>query len=258
MNQVSLHPLDAAYRLRARWRSAEPTYGAWVYMRDSFSAEIIAHAGFDWACIDTQHGMVRSGDLVPLLQALGVAGKAVLVRVPWNEPGVIMNALDAGASGVIVPMVNSPAEAEQAVAACRYPPLGSRSWGPARASLGAPNYSSTWANERVLSIVMVETPQGVDHVDGILAVPGVDAVFIGPADLALSFGVDRKHPTNTGRVSAIKTACDKGGVPSGIATRSVDEARQATVDGFAMIALPSDALLLTEACAAFLANVRRD
>jgi 4-hydroxy-2-oxoheptanedioate aldolase len=254
----SAHPLDAALALRERWRSRRPTYGAWLHTRDPFGAEIVARAGFDWVCIDMQHGTARAGDLVCLLQALGVAGKAVVVRVPWNEPGVIMNVLDAGASGVIVPMVDSPAEAAHAVAACRYPPLGSRSWGPVRAALGAPDYSSSWANERVLCIVMVETPHAIEQVGAILAVPGVDAVFIGPADLALSFGVDRHDPVNAGHIGAIKAACDGCGVPAGIATRTLEEAGQAAADGFAMIAIPSDAVLLADACASFLAAVRED
>jgi 4-hydroxy-2-oxoheptanedioate aldolase len=250
------HPLDAASHLRARWKASEPTFGAWVYIPDSFSSEIIARADFDWACIDTQHGMARPAHLVPLLQALAFSGRPAVVRVPANDPGVVMNALDAGAAGIIVPMVNSAAEAAQAVASCRYPPLGRRSWGPARAAFGTQDYSAVWANERVLCVVMVETPEGVDNVDAILDVPGVDAVFVGPADLALSFGVERDDPRNADRIETVKKACNRRGTPVGIATASVDEAKHAARAGFAMIAVPSDAVLLAQACNAFLGAVR--
>ena len=258
MMKTSAHPLEAASRLRARWRAGESTYGGWLYLRDSLSAELVARAGFDWVCIDAQHGTARAGDIVPLLQAIAGAGGTAVVRVPWNEPGVIMNALDAGASGVIVPMVNTAAEAEQAVASCRYPPQGNRSWGPTRAALGASNYSAVWANERVLCIVMVETPAGVDNVDEILEVPGVDAVFVGPTDLALSFGVERDEQTNIDRIAAIKRACDARTVPAGIAAIDVEEAKRSAGQGFAMVALPSDAVLLAQSCATLLASVRAD
>ena len=258
MMETSLHALEAGSRLRARWRAGESTFGGWIYLRDSLSAELVARAGFDWVCIDTQHGTARAGDILRLLQAIAVTGRTAVVRVPWNEPGVIMNALDVGASGVIVPMVNTAAEAAQAVASCRYPPQGNRSWGPTRAALGASNYSAAWANERVLCIVMVETPDGVDALDGILQVPGVDAVFIGPSDLALSFGVERTEPTNFDRVATIKSACDARAVPTGIAAISVEEARRCAHQGFAMIALPSEAVLLTQSLATLLAGVRGD
>jgi 4-hydroxy-2-oxoheptanedioate aldolase len=176
--------------------------------------------------------------------------------VPWNEPGVIMNALDAGATGVIVPMVGNADEAEGAVAACRYPPHGMRSWGPTRAALGASAYSAAWANERVLCIVMIETEEGLDNAEAILAVDGVDAVFIGPTDLSLSFGVARDDPANDERVMALKGACDRAGKPAGVAATSVDEGRRRAASGFAFIAVPSDAVLLRQAYGAFLESVR--
>ena len=250
------HPLEAARRLRTRWLEGEATLGGWVYLTDSFGVEIVARAGLDWVCVDTQHGMARGGDISRLMHAVAVAGPVGLVRVPWNEPGVIMNALDAGATGVIVPLVSNAAEAERAVAACRYPPRGARSWGPARVALGAPGYSAAWANDRVLCIVMIETEEGVESVDAILAVPGIDGIFIGPSDLALSYGVPRDDPLNAQRVEQLEAACRARGMPVGVAATTVDEARGYAAGGFTFIALPSDAVLLTQAYTAFLAGIR--
>lgn len=255
MTDPATHPLERARLLRERWLGTETTFGGWIYFRDSFSVEIVARTDLDWVCVDTQHGMARGLDVAPLMQAVALAGRVGIVRVPWNEPGVIMNALDAGASGVIVPMVSSPAEAERAVSSCRYPPRGIRSWGPARAALGAAEYTPAWANERVLCIVMIETEGGVENVEAILAVPGIDAVFIGPSDLALSFDVQRADPGNDDRIAALKEACDARGVPAGVAVISVDEARRRAASRFAFIALPSDAVLLGRVYATFLADL---
>jgi 4-hydroxy-2-oxoheptanedioate aldolase len=254
----ALHPLEAARLLRARWLAGETTYGGWIYFRDSFGAEIVARAGLDWVCVDTQHGLARGGDVARLLQAIALAGPVGFVRVPWNEPGVIMNALDSGAAGVFVPLVSNTAEAERAAGACRYPPRGIRSWGPARAALGAPEYSPDWANDRVLCLVMVETEEGVANIDEILAVPGIDAIYIGPSDLALSYDVQREDPANAQRVASLRAACKARRVPVGVAATTVDEARGYAGDGFALVALPSDAVLLTRACAAFIEGIRSE
>jgi 4-hydroxy-2-oxoheptanedioate aldolase len=254
---AAVHPLEAARRLRSRWLGGETTFGGWIYLSDSFGAEIVARTDLDWVCVDTQHGMSRAGDISRLMQAIAVAGRVPLVRMPWNEPGAIMNALDAGACGVFVPLVSSQAEAEQAVAACRYPPGGIRSWGPARVALGAPQYSPEWANDRVLCIVMIETEEGLEQLDEIVAVPGIDGVFVGPFDLAHSFGVRRDDPANHQRIAHIKEACDARGVPVGVAVTSVEEGRTRVAGGFSFIALPSDAVLLGLAYATFLEGIRR-
>jgi 4-hydroxy-2-oxoheptanedioate aldolase len=253
---AALHPLEAACRLRERWRRGETTIGGRIYFRDSFGVEVVARSEVDWVCVDTQHGLARAGDVASLMQAVGVAGKTSLVRVPWNEPGVIMNALDAGAAGVLVPMVGSAADAGRAVRACRYPPAGIRSWGPTRPALGEPAHTTEWANERVLCIVMVETREGVENLDAILGVDGVDAVFIGPSDLALSFELQRADPENHARVSRLKEACAARGMPVGAAAISIEEARGYASSGLSFVALPSDAVLLGRAYADFLQGSR--
>jgi 4-hydroxy-2-oxoheptanedioate aldolase len=148
----------------------------------------MAHQGYDWICIDMQHGVVDYQVAVTMLQAIGATATIPFVRVPWNEQGIIGKVLDAGALGVIIPMVNSVEEAKAAVASCRYYPLGSRSYGPTRAAYyaGAGYYPE--ANEQVACVPMIETKQAVERLDDILSVPGIDAVYVGPADLSITLG----------------------------------------------------------------------
>ncbi|HEY3194225.1 MAG TPA: aldolase/citrate lyase family protein, partial [Candidatus Dormibacteraeota bacterium] len=137
--------------LRERWKAGEPTLGAWCTIPSPWTAEVAARSGHDWVCIDTQHGLIGYDVMLPMLQAISAGSVPSFVRVPWNEPGAIMKALDAGAGGVIVPMVNSVEQAKAAVDACRYPPHGIRSMGPTRARA----VDSDWMLP--ISVVMIET-----------------------------------------------------------------------------------------------------
>ena len=175
--------------LREAWAEDRAALGGWLTIPSGFSAEIMAHAGFDWVCVDTQHGVIDYQQMVGMLQAVSSTPVTPLVRVPWNEPGIIGKTLDAGARGVIIPMVNSVEEAEQAVRACRYAPAGARSYGPLRATYYAGSDYYEHANDDVLCIVMIETRDAVARVDEILSVPGIDAVYIGPADLSITLGL---------------------------------------------------------------------
>jgi 4-hydroxy-2-oxoheptanedioate aldolase len=184
-----------------------------------------------------------------------------LVRVPWNEPYEIMKALDAGAYGVIVPMVNSRAEAEQAVAACRYPPTGMRSFGPMRAALyGGRGYAAE-ANGQIACIAMIETEEGLRHLDEIVTTPGLDAVYIGPADLALALGLpavgDTDEPRHAAAVSRIADACRGAGIAVGIHTSSLAYAKRYLAAGFNLVTLGSDAGFMLRAAAGDLAAVRQ-
>ena len=134
-----------------------PSFGAWCVIPGGFTAQLLAHAGFDWLCIDMQHGLIGYTEMRAMVQAVRFTGVPVLVRVSANTGGEIMRALDVGADGVIVPMVNSAAEAKAAVAACRYPPLGIRSWGPTGASIGRETFTTEAANRDVVCLVMIET-----------------------------------------------------------------------------------------------------
>lgn len=236
--------------LRELWDSGEPMIGAWCAIPSAFTAEIIGLSGFDFVTIDTQHGLIDYTDMRVMLQALSRSGARTLARVRWNEPGEIMKALDAGAHGVIVPMVNSPEEARIATEACRYPPRGIRSWGPTRASLGIPEFSPELSNERVVCVVMVETVDAVTHIDKILSVPGIDAVFIGPNDLAISAGLqptsDPSDPEHERLIGAILKSCQAHGIVAGISCGSVELTRRWSDEGFRMLAVPSDVALLRD------------
>jgi 4-hydroxy-2-oxoheptanedioate aldolase len=206
--------------LRAVWAAGDAAHGAWISLREPFLAEVASKAGWDYVCIDLQHGIVGFEHLHEMLAAVALGTAAPIVRVPWNEPWMIGRALDAGAAGVIVPLVNDADEAARAVAACRYAPAGARSYGPTGANLRNGPASTAAANDSVLCIVMVETAQAVARIEEILAVPGIDGVYIGPSDLSLTLGLppglDQTDERFTGALATVVDACVRRGVVPGI------------------------------------------
>ena len=246
-------PLPGPINLQAE------SLGGWCSIPSSLTAEIIGRAGFDWVCIDTQHGPIGLGDLVPMLQALDAAGVPALVRVAWNDRAAISHALDSGAIGVIVPMVNSADEAATAAAACRYAPAGARSYGPTRAALRDPAFQSDAANIAVLCFVQIETEEAIAHLDDIASTPGVDGLFVGPADLALSLGtpagslVDERFRAATREV--VRAARAHARAP-GVFCATMEAAETAREDGFTMLAIQSDVRLLKSAAAEALSKLR--
>lgn len=245
--------------MREVLKGGKAALGGWCVVPDSFTAEIMARAGFDWVCVDIQHGLIGDQDMLSMLQAIASAGVPSMVRVPWNEPRWIMKALDAGAAGVVVPMVNSPEEAAAAVGACRYPPEGYRSWGPTRISLVVPDYSPDLANRSVICAVMVETVAALDRLDEIVAVTGVDAVFIGPSDFAVSMGLPPRsdQPEHRRRLEAVPAMCRAHDVVAGIACGSNELLARWKQAGYTMLALPSDMVLLRRGAAEMLDTARR-
>ncbi|MEO1090624.1 MAG: aldolase/citrate lyase family protein [Pseudomonadota bacterium] len=176
--------------LRKAWGQGTKTINGWCSIPAAFAAEVMAHQGFDSVTVDMQHGVVDYQAMVTMLQAISTTPTVPMVRVPWLEAGIIMKSLDAGAYGVICPMINSAEEAERLVGWCSYPPRGERSFGPIRATLyGGADYPAN-ANATVLKIAMIETRRALDNLDAILAVDGLDGVYVGPSDLANSLG----HP----------------------------------------------------------------
>jgi 4-hydroxy-2-oxoheptanedioate aldolase len=228
----------------AKWRAGEQTIGGWLQLANTHSAEVMARAGFDWLVVDLQHGLIGLDDLRHMLPAISTTATTPIVRVSGNDPKEIMKALDTGAQGVIVPLVNNRAEAEAAVAACLYPPLGSRSYGPIRAGLiGGPTYAAQ-ANGEVACIVMIETREGIDNLDDIVATPGLTGVYIGPSDLALALGMppvgDTEQPEHLAVVSAILAACKRHGVAAGIHTMGLDYTKKRLAAGFDFVTLGGD------------------
>jgi 4-hydroxy-2-oxoheptanedioate aldolase len=244
--------------VKSKWGRGEVTHGAWLSVPSSFSAEVMAHQGFDWLCIDMQHGVIDYQVALTMLQAIGSTDTIPFVRVPWNEFGIIGKVLDAGALGVIIPMVNSVEEALQAVAACRYFPLGSRSYGPTRAAYYAGSDYFGDANNQVACIPMIETRQAVERLDDILSVPGIDAVYVGPADLSITLGqaprMDNGGAFEEARIR-IAEGCARHGVIAGIHANATLAAKHAEA-GYRMITVSGDIGSIAAGAAADLRAVR--
>lgn len=244
--------------LKSIWAEGGVVVNGWCSIPSSFSAEVMAHQGFDSICIDTQHGAVDYQVALTMLQAISTTAVIPLVRVQWNDPGRLMKILDAGAYGVICPMINSRAEAEALVSACKYPPVGIRSFGPIRAKYygggtthGGGDYHE-FANEETLVIAQIETQAAIDNLDEILTVPGIAAVYVGPSDLAMALGSQpRAGQGDTAVVAARKKileACKRHGIPAGIHTPSADVALKRIADGFRLVTIASDdRFLMTKA-----------
>jgi 4-hydroxy-2-oxoheptanedioate aldolase len=242
-----------AGRLRQRLAAGEPSFGAWVSIPSPLVAEALAVAGFDYVCVDCQHGFVGLDGLWPLLQAMALTDTTPLVRVPGHDPAFIGKALDYGASGVIVPMVEDVATAAAVAQACRYSPAGNRSRGGGRAALVG-GRSVTDENAEVLCFVMIETSKGVAAADAVAAVPGIDGIYIGPSDLAISLGVDPttvlENPSHLAAIATVQAACENHGKVSAIHTAGPEHARARTAAGFAMCTITADLAVLRRSAAA--------
>ncbi|CAA9446244.1 MAG: 2,4-dihydroxyhept-2-ene-1,7-dioic acid aldolase (EC [uncultured Rubrobacteraceae bacterium] len=237
--------------IREVWAEERTAFGLWLTIPDSFSAEIMAGADVDYVCVDQQHGVVDYTAMVPMLQAVKAAGAAPIARVLSNDPYQVMKSLDAGALGVIVPLVNNAEEAARVVAACRYPPRGIRSYGPIRAAGVIGSKDPEDLTREVLCIVMVETLEGLEKVEEIAGTPGVDGIYIGPADLALSLGLPPTakiaEEAHVEAVRKIREVCKEHGIAAGIHATSGEWARKHAEAGFDMVTVAADASLLEDA-----------
>jgi 4-hydroxy-2-oxoheptanedioate aldolase len=232
------------------WAQGRPVINGWCSIPSSFSAEIMAHQGFDSITIDLQHGLVDYQVAVTMLQAISTTPVIPLTRVPWNDPGQLMKVLDAGSYGVICPMINTPEDAESLVKACKYPPMGFRSFGPIRAKYygggathGGGDYHN-YANDETLIIPQIETREAIRNLDAILDVPGISAIYIGPSDLSMGLGHEpRKGQGDAEVVEAkeiiLQTAI-RHGIPAGIHTNSTAVAIEMIKRGFRLTSLQSD------------------
>ena len=247
-------------RLRAIWGEDGTVVNGWLHIPSSFSAEVMAHTGVDSLTIDMQHAPVDYASLVPMLQAISTTDTVPVVRVPWNDPGIIMRVLDAGAYAVICPMVDTREQAEAFVGACRYPPAGYRSFGPYRATLyGGEDYAEH-ADETVVTIAMIETRQALENLEGILDVDGLDAVFVGPSDLGQSLGYgpgpDREEPEVVEAIDSVLAAARGRGLAAGIFAGSPEHASRMVEKGFRFVNVSSDARLMAGATAEIVAQLK--
>jgi 4-hydroxy-2-oxoheptanedioate aldolase len=248
----------AGRRLRAKWDAGEPTFGLWAGIPSSLTAELAAAAGYDYVCVDLQHGLSDEPTMVSMSQATVAAGSTALARVAWNEPWLIMRALDLGAAGVIVPLVGSGAEASRAVRACKYPPDGIRSYGPIRAQLVVGSPAPAELAGAVLCFVMVETREGLEQLEEIASTPGLDGIYIGPSDLSIALGLtlgSGGQPLEDA-IARVRDACHAHGLIAGMHCASGREARARAADGFKLITVGVDASLFKSTITRELADAR--
>ena len=235
-------------RLRTLWQNDQAAVNGWLAIPNSFSAEVMAHQGWDTLTIDLQHGVIDYQAMVTMLQAISTTPTVPVVRVPWLEPSILMKALDAGAYGVICPMVNTREDAQRLVAYTNYAPKGGRSFGPVRALLyGGADYAEH-ANDTIVRFAMIETAQALDNLDAILSVEGLDAIYIGPSDLSLSLGCrpvfDDVDPKAAQAIDHILARAQAHGVRAGIHNGAPEVALARVAKGFRFVTVGSDARLM--------------
>lgn len=227
------------------WQDGRAAANGWLAVPSVLAVEAMAAAGWDALTVDMQHGTADYSDLLSMLPVIEKSGIAPLVRVPWVDEAAIMRALDAGALGIIAPMIETAADAARFVSACRYPPEGGRSFGPVRARLTwGPDYPSR-ANREVVTLAMIETRSAVDSLEEILKVPGLNGVYIGPADLGSAFGFgpgfDRQEPEMLDLIEHIRRSAQAANLVCCLHCGSASYARQAAARGMNMVTIGSDA-----------------
>ncbi len=249
--------------VRDRWAAGGAAVNGWLSMSCPFAAEVMAAQGFDSLTVDLQHGVIDYAGAVGMFQAMRASGVAPMARVPWLDPGIVMKMLDAGALGVICPMIDTPEQAARLAEAVRYPPEGRRSFGPTRAALSAgPDYFKG-ANAAVLAFAMIETAEGVANLDAILATPGLDGVYVGPADLTLgvtqgrlSPGFDREESEMVEVIQHIAQAAKAAGRRAALHCGAPEYAAKAVGWGYDLVTMGTDARLLADAAAGTVARTR--
>ncbi len=249
--------------LKQKWAEGRATINGWLSIGNPFAAEIMAAQGYDSLCIDVQHGALDYSSVLPMFQAMRASGVVPMARVPWLEPGIIMKVLDAGAYGVICPMVNTADQAAEFVSYLRYPPQGQRSFGPTRVSFAAgANYAGE-ANDEILAFAMVETKQAMANLAAIAATPGLDGIYVGPADLTFSLtdgrlapGFDREEPEMIAALNSIVAACKANGIRAALHCGTPEYAARAIGWGYNMTTVSGDSRLLAAAAGASVARFR--
>ncbi|MBT3939470.1 MAG: 2,4-dihydroxyhept-2-ene-1,7-dioic acid aldolase [Pelagibacterales bacterium] len=235
--------------IQEAWNNGKNIVNGWSSIANTFNSEILAVSGFDSVTIDMQHGLVGYQKVVEMLQAISGYNITPMVRVPWNDPSMVMRCLDAGAYGIICPMVNTKEECEKFVAACRYPPKGNRSFGPIRARMYAGDDYFKHANDTLLNFAMIETSEAVDNLDKILSVEELDAVYIGPSDLAVTMGYApgayEKEVEDC--LSYIIEMCKKKNIKAGIHCPDGKTVKERFDMGYNLGTISADAALLSQA-----------
>ncbi len=247
--------------LHSHFATGAKAVNGWCALPSPVTAEIMGRQGFDLMTVDLQHGLIDYQMALTMLQVLQGLTAPVLVRVPWNEPGIIAKCLDAGFAGVICPMVNTVEDARRLVQSSRYAPLGARSFGPTRANLVHGTGYAKSANTSVLALAMIETREALANLDAILAVEGIDGVYVGPSDLGLSLGYEPTlEPTAPEVLAAIATIAGRAkaaGRIAGVHTGSPEMIRRMFAQGYDFASLLTDARIFATGIAGQLAAVHQ-
>lgn len=250
-------------RLKTLWEEGKPALNAWLNIGHPFSAEIMAAQGFDSLTVDCQHGPNDYSNLLPMFQAMTASGKVLMARVPWCDPVWIMKFLDAGALGIICPMINSGEEAATFVSYLRYPPHGQRSWGPTRALFAHSGYSKDAANDAVLAWAQIETAEALENVNEIAATPFLDGVYIGPSDLALGIsngalkpGLDREEPEVIDAIKRVIEAAHDNGKRAALHCMTPEYAARGVEWGADLVTVGTDSVILAQGAAATVKSFR--
>ena len=247
-------------KLRDTWNNGRGAVNGWLSAPNAVIAEVTGKAGFDSVTIDLQHGLNDYQAALAMLQALAASDSTPMARVPWLEPGIIMKLLDAGALGIVCPMVNTRADAERFVHYANYAPVGTRSFGPTRAMLAYGADYASKANDTVITLAMVETSEALENVEAIAQTPGLTGIYIGPSDLALSMGhtpkLDPDEPAVVDAVKHILETCRDAGIRCGMHCMAASYAKRMLGLGFDLVTLGSDIRLYSAACASAIAEAR--
>ena len=251
-----------ANNIKTCWAEGRAALNGWLAIPSGFAAEVMAQCGFDSLTVDLQHGVQDYHSMVACFQAAQLGGVTPMARVTSNEPGVIGKALDAGAYGVICPMVNTAKQAEAFVQACKYPPMGARSNGPVRPNIyAAPGAYQKTANEETLCLPMIETREAVKNLEAILDVEGVAGVYIGPSDLGFSYGygpgMDREEPELLKLLEKVVKACGKRGLHAGLHNATAAYSVRAVAMGFRLVTIATDNALIAAGGRAAVATLRK-
>jgi len=230
-------------------KNGKPILNGWLSIPNSFTAEAMANMGWDTITIDLQHGQNDYTSSISMLQAISNSSSTPLARVPWNEPGIIMKMLDLGVLGIIAPMINTKEDCEKFVSYCRYPPEGQRSFGPMRAQLQYGTDYFEKANNAITTFAMIETQESINNLDQILSVPNLDGVYIGPADMSISYGLKPKFDVKEEPIySNIKLVANKSkeyNKIAGIHNGTIAYAKEMLDLGYKFITISSDFRAMT-------------
>ena len=247
-------------RVRTLWAQGKSVINGWLHSPSTWSAELMAHQGWDSLVVDMQHGLMSIETAIQMLQVISITDTVPLARVNWNSPGDIMRLLDAGAYGIVCPMIETREECEAFVGACRFPPQGYRSYGPTRARVYFGDGYAEHANDSILTYAMIETQAGYDNRDEILSVEGLDCVFVGIGDLRLTLTGQAGHSSTDEAVDAalddILASARAHGVKAGLFTAETRHAIDMIKRGYEFVTVMNDTMLLERAASAAVNEVR--